>query len=1025
MNNYKTSKESWPCRNFLAIAITLGLGFAGIAHGQATTGAIVGSAPSASGETVVIKGPSGLNREVTVKNGHFAVGSLPVGQYTVVLRQNGKAVSTRNDVTIQIGASSKVDFVSSTSSANPQNLSAIQVTANSLPSIDVTNVNTQTVVTAEQLAKLPLQRTAEAIAQLAPGVNQASSYFTGPTGNRIDTFGGSSVAENAYYINGFNTTDPLSGFGGITLPYGAIEQEQVLTGGYSAKYGRSDGGVLNQVGKSGTNEWHFGAQILWQPKWAEGTPSNIFYPTGPQYLSSANGGSQGQPYRYRHDNQSSTVTEDAYFGGPLIKNKLFIFGAIEGQRIYNGRNVGSVEKGTVTNYQYHNPKWYAKLDWNINDNNVIELTGASNKSSYSGKIYNFNYAANGSNAGNYGQYKSPDTHTKNGGDLWIAKYTGYITNNLTIKALYGELKQVSYSQATSVPSAYIQSPQFQNPSFGGSIVGPQTALSIKDPGAGDNTRNLRIDVNYKLGNHSITVGIDNLNVQSINQRTIRSGPGYSWIYGKGAPNVPISSQPGQEVGAPGGQGYYVAKRIISTGAKSVRVKQRAQYIQDRWQINDRLLLSIGLRNDQFTNYNPDGVPYLRLTKPQWSPRLGVSWDVFGDSSLKVYANAGRYYLAEPANVAFQGASGATSTFQYFTYTGIDPSTGAPTGLTQIHQGHYPGVAPNLEFGQAPNPVQVTMKNAKAEHQDEYIVGFDKAFKMFGSQWTTGARGMYRNLRTVLDDVCADGVFAKYGVAQGFSAAAAQGANGCYVTNPGTTQVYNVPLASGGYGTLRIPWSAFKQPKVKRKYLSLNLYLEHPFDGVWYGRIDYTLSHSFGNTEGSVRSDIGQTDVSITQDWDNSGVMTYSGGDQANDRRHQIKLIGYYQVNPEWLVGGNVQILSGTPKVCLGYFGSAQTDPFGYNATYHFCGPKGTPAPPGSTGRTPWQELVSLNVEYRPAWADHKLGFSVLVHNLFTQQRTTQYNPISESGPGVLSKDFWTPVSMQQPRYMQFGVSYDY
>ena len=40
-----------------------------------------------------------------------------------------------------------------------------------------------------------------------------------------------------------------------------------------------------------------------------------------------------------------------------------------------------------------------------------------------------------------------------------------------------------------------------------------------------------------------------------------------------------------------------------------------------------------------------------------------------------------------------------------------------------------------------------------------------------------------------------------------------------------------------------------------------------------------------------------------KDWDNSGVMTYSGGDQSNDRRHQIKFMGYYQITPEWLVGG--------------------------------------------------------------------------------------------------------------------------
>ena len=54
--------------------------------------------------------------------------------------------------------------------------------------------------------------------------------------------------------------------GGYTLPYGSIEQQETYTGGYSAKYGRSNGGVINQVGKSGTNEFHFGAQVTWKPR---------------------------------------------------------------------------------------------------------------------------------------------------------------------------------------------------------------------------------------------------------------------------------------------------------------------------------------------------------------------------------------------------------------------------------------------------------------------------------------------------------------------------------------------------------------------------------------------------------------------------------------------------------------------------------------------------------------------------------------------------------------------------------------
>jgi hypothetical protein len=1017
----------------LAIAGAFGLyGLGGItpAQAQSSTGTIYGTAPA--GDTVTVRGPSGVTRTVTVNAaGNFSASSLPLGVYTVTLQKDGVTTDTREDITFAVGGGTRINF--NAPAEGVRTLGTLTVTANSLPPIDISQVDSRVVVTSAQLAKLPLQRNAEAIAQLAPGVNAGTSAFVGlrgPEGQVLNSFAGSSIAENAYYINGFNTTDPLHNFGGLSLPYGAIEQEQVLTGGYSAMYGRSDGGVMNMVGKRGTNEWHFGFSELWQPDFGMASPHNQRYPTGPQYLTGPDG-AQGKPYRFRNDNKAWQHTEDVYLGGPLIKDRLFFFGAYEANRQLSGQNVGTVETNQAIRYSYNNPKWYGKLDWNITDNNILELTGASNKSSYAGNVYEYNYATDGSNRGTYGKFKGPDTHTKDGADMYSLKYTGYITDSLTIDALYGKMKQTNYSEASSSDDPFIARAQFQNPAYtgGAAIVGPQTIATVNNPGAEDKTRNLRLDINYKIGGHSITAGIDNMDTQALNIGQQRSGAGgFAWFYGKGDPNLPISSLTGQEVGAPGGLGYYAFKDVFTTGAASVRVKQRAQYIEDRWQVTPNVLLSIGVRSDQFTNYNPDGQAYLRLTKPNWSPRLGATWDVYGDSSLKVYANAGRYYLDEPANVAIRGASGSVFTDQYFTYTGIDPATGQPTGLTQIPQGHYPGVSANNEFGVPPDPRQVTSKNAKAEYQDEYIAGLDKAFDMFGMHWTTGAKATYRRLRNMLDDVCETDVFVNAGVAQGFDPAAAEG-QGCYIMNPGRNSSFNVPLVYGsttsGYGTMTVPWSAFGMPDLLRKYVGLDLYLEHPFDGRWYGRLDYTISHSFGNSEGSVRSDIGQEDVAQTEDWDNSGVMTYANGDQANDRRHQIKFRGYYQITPEWLVGGTAQILSGTPRTCLGYFGPEQSDPFGYAAAYHFCGPEGTPAPGGATGRTPWQEIVSLNAEYRPAFADHKLAFSMLVYNLFNQQKVTQYYNTSESGPGVLSKDFWVPISQATPRYLQFGVTYDF
>jgi hypothetical protein len=179
-------------RNALALALAAGLGFTGIAHGQATTGSIFGTVPAAEGETVLIQSANGLSREVPVDaGGHYAAGNLPLGNYTVSLRKDGATIDSRRDVTLIVGAGTQVSFGSG-EPAGTTTLSGLTVTASSLPAIDVTQVDSRTVVTAEQLAKLPLQRTAEAIATLAPGVNAGSGYFTSPTGQVLNSFGGPS-----------------------------------------------------------------------------------------------------------------------------------------------------------------------------------------------------------------------------------------------------------------------------------------------------------------------------------------------------------------------------------------------------------------------------------------------------------------------------------------------------------------------------------------------------------------------------------------------------------------------------------------------------------------------------------------------------------------------------------------------------------------------------------------------------------------------------------------------------------------
>ncbi|MFD2271233.1 TonB-dependent receptor domain-containing protein [Undibacterium arcticum] len=147
--------------------------------------------------------------------------------------------------------------------------------------------------------------------------------------------------------------------------------------------------------------------------------------------------------------------------------------------------------------------------------------------------------------------------------------------------------------------------------------------------------------------------------------------------------------------------------------------QSAQYIEDRYQVTKDVLVTAGLRNEQFTNKNGDNETFLEM-KNQFAPRLAAVWDVNGDASMKVFGSAGRYMVQIPTHLAVRGASRSSYLRQYFTYTGVD-ANGAPTGTTAIT-----GVlSPDNEFGQAKDARTVAALDMSPNMQDELTLGFEK------------------------------------------------------------------------------------------------------------------------------------------------------------------------------------------------------------------------------------------------------------------------------------------------------------
>lgn len=1032
MQNYRLSLRP------LALAVLLAT--SGMAMAQSNiTGSIYGSAQP--GQTVLIRNQdTGLTRTIPVDaDGKYRALALPTGQYKIELQKDGTTIAQR-DVLVQIASGSQIDFVANTAK-DATTLDGVTVQG-SVAALDMSQTDARSVFTAEDIERLPMGGNVQdiaAVALLAPGVVAA-------TGSNFVSFGGSSGAENAYFINGYPVTNPLNNLGYKSLPFRAIDQEQVLTGGYGAEFGRSTGGVINIVTKRGSNEWHGGAYVRWTPKSLKGKPKNEFYPdTGYWNANNHPAGttakdwSDGQMYTYKRDNGSTSTSAGIWASGPLIKDRLFLFANIERQQT-DGQSNGTHFFGVTgsptgwNDYRSTYPRWAGKLDWNITDNQILELTAIQDRTQY--KTYTSSWDNATLSHGN--EHVATGSFTDDNARLYIAKYTNYLTDNLIVSAMYGtqKIKHGSTPMGLGPDNCvYFVKPNAATQVPGLTYIDPcQKIRSIDNPNAFDETKGWRLDVAWTLGKHELHFGVDSLNAESLTGTRYTGlpngdavGPGNAaygyWVFAKATkPTAAISGSVGSPAsgGGYGTQGYY-AYYQIQNNQENPTTKQLSQFIEDRWHITDNLLLSLGLRNEQFTNYTTARVAYMQQ-KWQPAPRLGFTWNLFGDDSLKLYGNLGRYHLALPARIATASTlSSRIRGTQYYTYTGIDPVTGVPTGLTKIPVSTAPGnaICPgtnmysgNLDCGVAKDPRARVAADLMPSYQDEMILGMDQ---VVNANWNWGVKGTYRQLRSVVDDSCPD-IF-----------------NGsCYLVNAGTSNAFWEKQTDGSYKKVTYTAEQLGMPKARRSYFAMDFYLEHPFSNGWSAKFLYTYSRSRGNTEGQINSDratggdSGYNDsTSTTQDFDKTLLMERAYGLLNNDRRHQFKAYGAYKLNDEWNFGGSMSMASGRPINCYAHHPIPQ--PAYDSAYYWYCGLPNTPefkqTHRGSEGRTPWLYTFNINASYTPNWFKG-LRLSVDVMNLFDTRTAVIYETRSTSSHTEINK-LWKMPDYNDPRTVTFTASYSF
>src|SRR4030088_2686961 len=300
-------------------------------HAQVTGATISGTITDASGGVIVGAGISvrntatGIIRNTTADSaGFYTVPNLNPGPYEVKVTAMGFTTAVQSNLTLAVGAQQSLNIPMKVGETSQ----TVQVTE-AAPQIELTSSTLSGQVESQTVTELPLNgRDWAALATLSPGVNAVETqmdYATSARGNRGFgaelTISGQRTTNNNYRLDGVSVNDYAnSGPGnviGAALGVDAIQEFSVLTGGFSAEYGKATGGVVNAVTKSGANSFH-----------------------GDVYEFIRNSALDSRDYFSRSGSTPLAQFRRNQFGGavggPIIKEKTFIFGDYEGFRQAKG-----------------------------------------------------------------------------------------------------------------------------------------------------------------------------------------------------------------------------------------------------------------------------------------------------------------------------------------------------------------------------------------------------------------------------------------------------------------------------------------------------------------------------------------------------------------------------------------------------------------------------------------------------------------------------------------------------------------
>ncbi len=978
-----------------------------------TTGTLRGAIQDTAGNPVpnaevVITSEKGVRRTATADDqGNVRIPQLPIGRYTVSISKAGYDNLVSENVPIQIGTAGAFTF---TMASEDQVMEEIYVTGTRQGSWDFNSTTTGiTVDVGEVFNQAPLGRDATSVVLLAPGTSLGDTAFStgvyGASGN-IASFAGSSVGENVYYVNGMNITNFRNFVGGSTIPFELFDQIEVKTGGYQAEFGRSTGGVTNAVTKSGSNEFEFGVNAYYSPE--------SLQEQSPATFAAAN----------QHDRDEATEF-NLWASGAIVKDRLFFFA------LYNPRDITQFDcgSGSCTEETNDSPFYAVKLDFVPFDGHRAEYTFFSDDQTRDVKTWRFTDAGNArvGDAGLMAQaplselmgQQVTDSKYVNGGENHIFRYTAAVTDWMTLSALWGSNEYARSNFSDSEPPLLRDIRNTTTMTNGASRDIGTWSVGLFEIGE-DTRENLRFDADFYFdlaGDHHIRVGWDQEDLES---------SGNSFYSGN------LRARAEYNAGSSTGMRWRT-RQYYNDG--SFGTVQTAYYIQDSWQVLDNLTLNLGVRNETFENSNLLGEVYVE-TKDQVAPRLGFSWDPFNDANTRIYGSFGHYYLPIATNTNMRLAGQEVYFQEYFEAVDADLD-----GEPDFDANGFPVLGPMMggrgyfSDGTLPFAEATKARDLDPLYQSEWILGFEHTF---ADEWTVGVRYINRELESLIEDVAIDAGVIAWAEANGYendpALASYTGFHQYVLVNPGSDFVTAAVEDFGGDGV--IDWIEISQdmlpyPKGDRSYKAVDLTVERQWDERWTFSAAYTWSESEGNYEGVLKSENGQDDAGLTQDFDQPGLTDGAYGPTPNDHEHRVKMRGAYAFNDQYQVSAALYYESPRQFGCIG---NHPTDYFAwaYGAASWYC--QGELTPRGSQLESEAITQIDVSFVYTPKWAmlgDSELMFRVDVFNLFDDDAAVDlwefgdiaYSDGFDGSGGDPDPDYGKPTRFQPPRSVRFGASW--